>query len=502
MKYILIILTGCIAISKISCHQVDNLTFPSGLLFGAATSAFQTEGAWNVSGKGVSNWDYWTHHCPECIADGNNIEITCNSYYKYKEDVALLKKIGFNYYRFSISWTRILPNGLKTKVNREGIEHYKNLTKTLIANGIEPMATMHHFDTPQMLEEMGGWTNDYIIKWFAHYARIIFKELGSYIKIFTTINEPQKLCEGYAGISMSPGKSLLNYGSYRCLTNVLKAHATAYHIYDKEFRATQGGKIGITNPCDGFVFDKTNDTTAADIAFQFDCGMIAHPLYKGDYPKVVKERVANLSKAEDFPESRLPTLSEKWISFIKGCSDYFGLNHYTSHIWLPDPNETLGIHSSDSGIIGINKPEWITGSDSSTNMVPEGFGNLLRKIKEEYDNPVVYVTENGFPDHGELMDYDRIKYYREYVEEMFTAVKRDGCRVERYTIWSLMDNFELNSGYAAPFGIIHVNFSSDNRERTPKLSASWWKNVFRTRKLHDLPRKYAAAHKNVSKESS
>ncbi|XP_046416666.1 myrosinase 1-like [Neodiprion fabricii] len=501
MKYMFIILTGCVAISKISCHEVDSLTFPTGMLFGAATSAFQTEGAWNVSDKGVSNWDYWTHQCPQCIADGNNIEITCNSYYKYKEDVALLKKIGFNYYRFSISWTRILPHGLKTKVNRAGIEHYLNLTKTLIANGIEPMVTIYHFDHPQTLEDMGGWMNKHMVKWFAQYARIIFKELGPYVKIFTTINEPQKLCQGYEGNSMSPGKSLLDYGEYTCITNVLKAHATAYHIYDKEFRETQGGQIGITNPCDGFVFDETNDTISADIGFQFGCGVIGHPIYKGDFSKVMKERIANYSKAEDYPESRLPTLTEQWISFIKGSSDYFGLNHYSSVIWLPDPNETPGRYSSDSGLIRKTRPEWITGSDSTTKIVPEGFGNLLRKIKEEYDNPLVYVTENGFPDHGEMKDYDRIKYYRTYMEEMFKAVKRDGCRVERYTIWSLMDNFELNSGYAARFGIIKVNFTSPNRERTPKLSASWWKFILRTHKLHDLPRKYAAAEQNVTKGS-
>ncbi|XP_046738862.1 myrosinase 1-like [Diprion similis] len=488
MKHTLILVLSWIVIPHTSCDGIDSLTFPDGFLFGVATSSYQTEGAWNESDKGVSIFDSWVQSCPECIADRSHGNIASDSYHKYEEDAMLIKQLGFNYYRFSISWSRILPNGLTNNVNKEGIRHYKDIIEVLLRNSIEPVVTIYHYDHPQVLEEMGGWTNELMVEWYLDYAKIVFREFGPMVKIFTTINEPQEMCAGYNDNGTAPGKLLPNMvGYYLCLHNVLKAHAKAYHMYDDEFRASQNGLISINNPCSGQVLDDSRDTISADTSFQFYCGMVGHPIYIGDYPPIVKERVALVSKYLGYHKSRLPTFSPKWISYIKGTADFFGLNSYTSEIAHPDPDEARGIYNSDSGIITTHKPTWHNSSIFWLKSVPEGFGNLLRKIKVDYNNPLVFVTENGFPDYGELNDIDRINYFRSYLEELIIAVKRDGCRISRYTIWSLLDNWEFHFGYTTPFGIIKVDFNSPSRERIPKSSAYWWKEVIRTHRLQDVP---------------
>ncbi|XP_046610451.1 myrosinase 1-like [Neodiprion virginianus] len=489
MKHTLVLVLSWTIISYTSCDEIDSLTFPDGFLFGVATSSYQTEGAWNESDKGISMFDSWSHTCPDCIRDRSHGDIACDSYHKYKEDITLTKQFGFNYYRFSISWARILPAGFTHYVNEEGIQHYKDIIKYLRKNSIEPMVTIYHYDHPQILEDMGGWTNELMVEWYADYARIIFQEFGPMVKIFTTVNEPQEMCAGYKDNGTAPGKLLPhNIGYYLCIHNLLKAHATAYHIYDEEFRASQNGIISINNPCSGQVLDDSNDTIAADTAFQFYCGMVGHPIYIGDYPPIVKKRVALVSKYQGYHKSRLPRFSPEWISYIKGTADYFALNQYTSEIVHSDPDEARGIYKSDSGIIHVRKSTWHNSSIYWLKSVPEGFGNLLRKIKDEYNNPIVYVTENGFPDHGELNDLDRINYFRSYLEELIIAVKRDDCRILSYTIWSLLDNWEFGYGYTTPFGIVKVNFNSTSRERTPKLSAYWWTEVIRTHRLQDVPK--------------
>ncbi|XP_046610449.1 myrosinase 1-like isoform X1 [Neodiprion virginianus] len=489
MRSILFIGVNIIVISRTSAEEMENLILPENLKIGAGSSAYQVEGAWNVSGKGVSNWDWWTHHCPECILDHQNGDIACDSYHKYKEDVALMKNIGIQYYRFSISWARILPTGFLNNVSEAGLQYYRNLIDELLYNGIEPIITLHHFDHPQILEFMGGWTNELMIKWYVDYARIIFQELGPKVKIFTTINEPQIVCAGYNGTVFSPGDTIPDYvGYYLCIHNILKAHATTYHMYNDEFRPYQHGRIGLNNICDGYYPDTPNDTAYAERAFQFICGLLAHPIYIGDYPSVVKERVAHVSKALGYPESRLPTFSPDWISYIKGTADFFALNHYSSQIVAPDTDEARGIYNTDMGVTMSYRESWPTGYLCYVKVVPEGFRMVLQQIKTYYNNPEIMVTEIGFPDRGELNDYSRIKYHRSYMQEMIKAINYDGCRVSRYTVWSLIDNFQLDAGYVAKFGLVKVNFDSPNRERTPKSSAYWFQKVIQTGILQDIPR--------------
>ncbi|XP_046623558.1 myrosinase 1-like [Neodiprion virginianus] len=470
------------------CCDVVKLTFPSGFSLGTASASYQVEGAWNVSDKGENVWDYFTHNRPELITDGRNGDVACNSYYKYKEDVQLIKSLGFDFYRFSVSWSRVLPTGFTNVISEDGLQYYKNLTAELVENGIEPVVTIYHWDHPQVIEDMGGWTNELIVDWFVDYAEVIFEALGDSVKRWITINEPDSFCvDGYEGVRKAPGKLLTGVGTYLCGHNVLKAHAKTYRLYDEKFRDTQNGEVGIVLPLISFLPYNSSYLDAAETAFQFSCGWMAHPIYFGDYPEIMKTRVALVSEYQGYPRSRLPEFSDEWIAIINGTNDYFGVNHYTSQLVYDDPDEEDGIYNSDKGLIFTVDPTWAATASDWFYVNPSGFGTLLRKIRDEYNNPPVWVTENGFSDSGILDDYDRISYYYEYLREMLIAIKRDGCNVQGYAVWSILDNFEWHAGYTERFGITYVEFDDTDTNRTAKLSQAWWAKVLSKRKLQAVP---------------
>ncbi|XP_046486756.1 myrosinase 1-like [Neodiprion pinetum] len=488
MKHTWKIVICCIIFTGLKECQAANLSFPGNFTIGVATSSYQIEGAWNVSDKAESIWDWYTHSYPENIADGSNGDIACDSYHKYEEDIQWLKELGVDFYRFSVSWARILPNGFANEVSEDGLQYYKNLTQALIDNGIEPVVTIYHWEHPKILEDLGGWTNELMVTWYADYARIIFEELGPLVKTFVTINEPESYCAvGYNTTYFAPGKELENMGHYICMHNSLKAHATVYHMYDDEYRSTQNGQIGIVAQCYGWVAGDNVTDDSIERYFQFNCGWVMHPIFVGDYPEIMKTRIANISALQGYPFSRLPEFSDEWIEYINGTADFFGLNHYTSRMPVFDSNEDLGIYTIDSGIIASINESWSLGSAAWLHVVPAGFGNLLRMIRDQYNNPPVWVLENGYPDTGESDDYSRISYYYEYITELLTAFQDDGCNVVRYTIWSLLDEFEWTAGYTQLFGIVGVDFDSSDRTRSAKLSTAWWQEVISTRTLQSVP---------------
>lgn len=211
-------------------------------MFGVATAAYQIEGGWNEDGKGEQIWDTWIHNNPSIVADGSTGDIASDSYHKYKEDVVCMKEVGVNYYRFSIAWARILPTGRTDKINQAGINYYLNLLKELKDNNIEAMVTLYHWDIPTALQDIGGWTNPEIVDIFAEFAQLCYELFGSYVQTWVTINEPKQICHGgYANAGYAPGIDSPGVDEYKCARNVLLAHAKAWHIYDREFRATQNG---------------------------------------------------------------------------------------------------------------------------------------------------------------------------------------------------------------------------------------------------------------------
>ncbi|KAJ9595812.1 hypothetical protein L9F63_012996, partial [Diploptera punctata] len=350
--------------------QVKNFTFPDGFIFGAATAAYQIEGAWDVDGKGPSIWDVFTHTYPDRIKDRSTGDDACKSYYKYKEDVSILKKMEMNFYRFSISWPRILPTGLPDNVNQKGIDHYNDLINELIANKIMPLVTMYHWDLPNYLQTFGGWTNESIIPLFENYARILFENYGDRVKWWLTFNEPQMVASGYEMSALAPGIFTDGVGPYLAAHNILKSHARVYRMYDQEFRGNQSGKVSIAP---NIMWPIPVNTTSRDdweATFQyllFSVGWFTDPIYseQGDYPSVMKQIIAENSAHQGFPHSRLPNFTKDEVEYIKGTADFFAFNCYTSFLvkknnTIPSPSQ-----SADSRVSMYRATDWIKSKTSS-----------------------------------------------------------------------------------------------------------------------------------------
>lgn len=196
-----------------------------------------------ITGKGENIWDHITHKNPGYITDKSNADIACNSYHKYLEDIELLKDLGVHYYRFSISWARIFPTGSTKKANKAGVDYYNNVINALIKNNIEPMVTLYHWDLPQHLQERGGFLNRQIVKNYTSYARFVFSKYGDRVKMWTTFNEPNQICmQGYGGKAKAPALNKSGILDYKCAHNLILAHASAYRVYQREFKEKQGGK--------------------------------------------------------------------------------------------------------------------------------------------------------------------------------------------------------------------------------------------------------------------
>ncbi|RZC42366.1 lactase-phlorizin hydrolase-like, partial [Asbolus verrucosus] len=459
--------------------------FPEDFKFGTATSAYQIEGGWNADGKGVSTWDRLTHETPQIIQDQSNGDIACDSYHKWEEDVENIKKTGVDYYRFSLAWTRIFPQGYISHLNQPGVDYYNNLINRLIENGIEPAITLYHWDLPQMFSPLGSWANPVMVDLFANYARKAFELFGDRVKLWITFNEPKIICQDFNGFL---GNITAVYPSgvieYLCTHNLLRAHAEAYHIYDREFRAKQGGKISITLNFEWSepASDDPADVEAAEQRRQFEFGLFANPIINFDYPKIVKERIAERSQQEGFPQSRLPkfTLAEKLK--LRGTYDYLGLNHYSTWYVKAVPDEPIGkpSYEADTGTTRYQDEEWVGSGADWNKVVPWGLRHILQWIKKTYRNPEVLITECGYPDRtGTVDDQPRISFLRDYLNATLQAIHEDGVNVKAFMVWSLMDNFEWQQGYQIKFGIFHVDFNDPERTRTAK------KSIYRLTKSHE-----------------
>ncbi|KAK7789047.1 hypothetical protein R5R35_010546 [Gryllus longicercus] len=473
----------------VSSYSSGNGSFPYNFLFGAATASYQVEGGWNLSGKGENIWDVFTHTHPEWIADHSSGDIACDSYHNYKKDVKLLKKLQVQVYRFSISWARILPNGDLSLINHSGITYYKNLIAALREVHIEPMVTMYHWDLPQALEDKGGWLNTQMADYFKNYASLLFTLFGDQVKWWITFNEPTEVCTGYVSRDAAPGVVLPGVGDYKAAHTILQAHAKAYHVYDQKFRSKQKGRVSITLSSRWLepISESSEDIEASERGMQFELGWFAHPIYSksGDYPPLMRKIVDEHSRAEGLKYSRLPSFSGYWIKYIRGTADFFALNHYTTRLVTSGEEGEIPSKEHDTGVISKVDPSWPSSASKWLKVVPWGFRKLLKWVKSEYRNPPVFVTENGFSDHGELEDNDRIYYHKNYLAELLKAINEDGCKVIGYTVWSIMDNFEWERGYTEKFGVFHVNFSDPARSRQQKKSVEVLSKIFHLKKLDE-----------------
>jgi beta-galactosidase len=450
--------------------------FPQGFVWGSATSSYQIEGAWKEDGKGPSIWDAFSL-IPGKTAKGETGARACDHYHKFKEDVAMMKSLGLKAYRFSISWPRVMPLG-KGAANEEGIKFYSDLIDELIANDITPWVTLYHWDLPLALEfEDDGWLGNNISDYFAVYADLCFKHFGDRVKNWITINEAWVVAMlGYGQGVFAPGR-ISNADPYLAGHNLILAHAKAVQIYRSKYQNEQQGQIGITNNCDWRepLTDSDADKQAAERALEFFVSWFADPIYFGDYPTSMKERVG----------SRLPSFTEEQKIMIKGTSDFFGLNHYTT-MFASDATGKLdsgsvygnGGLSEDQDVNLSVDPAW---GQTFMNwaIVPWGCQKLLEWLDKRYGHPPIVITENGccYDDKlvdGKCDDPMRIEFYKSYIEASHGAIQ-NGVDLRGYFAWSLMDNFEWALGYEKRFGMTYVDF--DTLVRTPKASALWYSGV-------------------------
>ncbi|KAL4712819.1 hypothetical protein ACJJTC_011889 [Scirpophaga incertulas] len=460
---------------------------PDGLMFGAATASYQIEGGWDADGKTENIWDYMTHKNPCVTDDCLNGDIANDSYNQYKRDVEMMRELGLDFYRFSLSWTRILPSSFPDKINEAGIQYYNNLIDEMLRYNIEPMITLYHWDLPQKLQEMGGWTNPHIVNWFADYARVVFEHFGDRVKYWITMNEPREICyQGYGDVTKAPKLNIKGFAEYLCAKNLLVAHANAYHIYNNEFKAKFGGVIGITVSAHWYEPETENDSEIADQTMQFEWGQYLHPIFSesGDFPVSMKEKIATKSAAQSFARSRLPEFTADEVALVKGSSDFLGLNHYTTYLVN---NKTSDINSvpsyyDDLGGTRYQSEDWKAAASIWLKEVPSGFYNLLTRLRNLYNNPTIMITENGFSTRGGLEDDDRIDYYVSYLDAMLDAID-EGSNIAAYAAWSLMDNFEWMRGYTERFGLYEVDYKSPQRTRTPRKSAYVYKQIIRAREI-------------------
>ncbi|KAL0811339.1 hypothetical protein ABMA28_009749 [Loxostege sticticalis] len=464
---------------------------PKGMRLGVASAAFQVEGAWDAADKSPNIWDNFCRSIG-VIKDNSNAKDACKSYEYYKRDVSMVKFLGVDFYRFSISWSRVLPTGFPNKISKEGSQYYSNLIDELIANGIEPVVTMFHWDLPQRLQDLGGWANPLIADWFEDYARVLFDLYGDRVKTWITINEPKQIgLFGYGGKRFAPAINAHGIGEYLAAKNIIMAHARAWRLYDREYRAKQNGTCSITIATDyrQGMTDSPDDVRAGLDAMDFEVGLYSHPIFseKGGFPESVVRLVAEKSKQQGYPQSRLPEFTKEEIELVKGTSDFYGFNHYSTKFYsrqsykpgmfpVPSYDDDLGA--------AVSLLDYKPAAVPHCTAIPEGIRKSLKWVKDTCNDPPIMITENGFGTFGGLQDDDRVAYLNSYMTEILDAVEEDKCNVVAYTVWSLMDNFEWDSGLRVKFGIFETDYDDEKKTRIPRASAFWYKHLAETRSFN------------------
>ncbi|KAF7230369.1 cytosolic beta-glucosidase isoform X2 [Nothobranchius furzeri] len=447
--------------------------FPPDFAWGAATSAFQIEGGWQADGKGPSIWDTFCHEKGNVFGDQTG-DVACNSYELWEKDLECIQQLGLTHYRLSVSWARLLPDGMTQHVNQRGVQYYNRVINDLLACNVSPMVTLYHFDLPQALHDLGGWKSPEIATLFDNYAKFCFQTFGDRVKFWITINEPHICAKlGYEDGIHAPGLKEKGTTAYLVGHNMLRAHAKAWHSYNSEYRAKQKGAVSLAFNSDWFEpLDPScsADITATEREFAFTLGWFAWPVFvTGDYPETMRFAINSQSQKLGFDgTSRLPTFSDD-DPFILGTADFFALNYYTARKVKAGGgvDQTLSM-KSDLDAKEVLDPSWPICGAPWLAVVPHGLRKLLRYIKDTFHNPMVYITENGFSQMGpvQIEDWERWEFYSSTISEVAKAIQEDGVNVRGYFAWSLMDNFEWADGFSVRFGLFHVDPSDAELSRT------------------------------------
>lgn len=441
------------------------MKFKKDFVFGVATSAPQVEGAALEDGKGLSIWDVFAR-IPGTIADNTTPDTTCDMYHRWKEDIRLMKELNIESYRFSFSWSRILPDG-KGKVNQKGLVYYKRMIDELHRQEIMPNATIYHWDLPHELEREGGWLNRDIVNWYGEYASLLFREFGDSIPLWATINEPIATYVGYAAGFFAPGRKNEQYGR-QANHHVLLSHGEGVRRFREEnlSNAEIGIVVDIWNHHPLRV-DHEGDRKLAELENEKSYRSYLNPIFFGCY----SEGLLAYMKENNCMPQMMPGDMEK----INQKLDFFGLNCYNRVVDCEDPE-----------LLKKQKKEFIGGNylDNGAEYYPKAVYDAAHILKDEYQLDIpIYVTENGtyncteeIREDGSIHDAQRIQYINGFLEWIKKAIE-DGIDIRGYYAWSLLDNWEWSGGFNARYGLVHTDF--ETQKRTCKDSALWYKNMIR-----------------------
>ncbi|NLK21702.1 MAG: beta-glucosidase [Epulopiscium sp.] len=438
--------------------------FPKDFLWGVATASYQIEGAYKEGGKGESIWDRFSH-IHDNIFDDHNGDIACDHYHLYEEDVKLLKEMGVQTYRFSISWPRIFPEG-RGNPNEKGVEFYRNLISLLNKYGIKPAVTLYHWDLPQKLQDIGGWANREVVNYYVEYASYIFEEFGQSVPIWITHNEPWVVSFlGYGFGVHAPGIKDIST-ALLVSHHLMLSHGRTVKLYRK---MGLKGQIGITLNLSTEYSNSNdeNDIEAARNQDGFANRWFLDPLLKGNYPKDILELFVSNNLV-------LPQITQEDLEEIYQPIDFLGVNYYSAHVNKFDANNNL-----------LKAERVSTGRDKTEmgwEIYPEGLYDLLIRLHKEYGGIPLMITENGaaFNDivdyEGKINDYNRLDYLYRHFREAHKAIN-DGVNLKGYYVWSFMDNFEWTYGYSKRFGITYIDYKT--KERILKKSGYWYGKVIK-----------------------
>lgn len=440
--------------------------FPPGFLWGAATAAHQIEGSPLADGAGASIWTRFAH-TPGMTFNGDTGDVACDHYRRWKDDVALMRELGLTAYRFSVSWSRVLPEGTG-RVNQKGLDFYSRLVDELLANGIEPLLTLYHWDLPAALDDRGGWLNRDCAEWFAEYGRVLYRALDGRVKKWVTLNEPWVVTDGgYLHGALAPGHRS-KYEAPIASHNLMRAHGAAVQAYRAEGQHEIGLVVNIEPKYPAS--DSAEDAAAVRRAHAYMNEQYLHPALLGRYPPELAEIFGDAWPdwpAEDF-------------ALIRQKLDFVGINYYTRSVTQAAESYPLNT--------GVVRQPLGTYTETSWEVFPQGLTDLLLWFKRSYGDLPVYITENGAAffdaptaEDGRVRDPLRVDYLRKHLSAIHDAIAA-GVDVRGYMVWSLLDNLEWSLGYSKRFGIVHVNYGT--QARTPKDSARWYSRVIASHGQH------------------
>ena len=431
--------------------------FPADFVWGAATASYQIEGAVDEDGRGESVWDRFCA-TPGKVRNGDTGAVACDFYHRYPQDIALMRELGLDAFRFSIAWPRILPEG-RGRVNEAGLDFYDRLVDELLANGIEPFATLYHWDLPQALEDEGGWPARSTAEAFVAYTEAVAGRLGDRITNWITHNEPWVVSwVGYGWGDHAPGRKSVD-DAVATSHHLLLSHAWAAEVLRRD---APGARVGITlnlahvDPAS----DSPEDLAAAHRTDGLVNRWFLDPLFRGEYPADMREHLG----------AAAPPVLDGDLTTIAAPLDFVGVNNYSRLV--VSANE-------DGGRPGSVRVPGSQYTDMGWEIYPEGLTKVLVRLRDDYDPPAVYITENGsaFSDlrehDGGVEDPERRDYLEQHIAAVGRAVEK-GVPVRGYFVWSLLDNFEWAHGYWKRFGIVYVDYPT--LERVPKGSYHWYRD--------------------------